>query len=203
MDTASILCIGDSNGEMPEGWPTQLKVQMPKAHITNTCISGNTIGFFSDGTDRLNTLKNLNDYIATFKKQQQKEQPDYIVIQLGTNDTKEVFKDVQDSVVINMATLITQLQSKLPNARILVLSPPPFGDKFSEGATPIFLNSKPRMEILYRKLKDYCATQKITFIDTHKDLLLDMNAYFFDGIHFTKKGATLVAKAITHVIYHK
>ena len=54
--------------------------------------AGRTIGFDNNGKERLNGLKNINSYLD--QAQVEKKKYDYIILCLGTNDTKRIFEAI-------------------------------------------------------------------------------------------------------------
>jgi lysophospholipase L1-like esterase len=196
MDTTSVFCIGDSNGEIETGWPKQLQFEWPSAKIINICKSGNTIGFDNLGEPGLNELKSVDAHIAKCKNDLNSRAPNIILIQLGTNDTKVAFIERQREIPQNLKLLVAKLRANFPSAIIAVLSPPPIGFKLTEGAFPKFDGSQKRVADLQPEYKKTCIDLKIDFINTYDDLKKNMDGYFFDSIHFTNKGSSLVARLI-------
>ncbi|MDF9798261.1 pimeloyl-ACP methyl ester carboxylesterase [Catalinimonas alkaloidigena] len=127
----NILTIGDSNGATESGWPEQMKKLLPYARVINTSVSGNTIGFDNLGRENLNTLKNIEAYLQHATDSLAEEKLDYIILGLGTNDTKKVFADRQDEVIKNMESLVQKIKAfpafKNHTPNILILTPPPYG----------------------------------------------------------------------------
>ena len=73
---------------------------MPESSIVNLSESGRTIGFDNNGRERLNALKNIDSYLD--KAQVEKKRYDYIIVCLGTNDSKKMFDSRQEEVSENL-----------------------------------------------------------------------------------------------------
>ena len=103
-----ILAIGDSNGASDHGWVVQLQKFLPEDSIVNYSIPGNTIGFDNLEQERLNTLKNIDQFLLNTPGS---IAFDKVVILLGTNDCKAVFQKRQHEVKENMQLLIKRLHA--------------------------------------------------------------------------------------------
>lgn len=204
LNPLNILTIGDSNGASEYGWPQQLKKLMPYATIINHSVPGNTIGFNNLDQSKLNTLSSITTYIdETYKILVPDRQLDIIVIGLGTNDAKKIFKDRQNEVPVNMELLVQKIRSyikqhnkKLPV--ICILSSPPMDEnkidtiKYGGGDQRIRYNNR-----LFKKIAE---ANKIKFIDTYPVLQEGLNDKTSDGIHLTKKAQFEIASVIVQHI---
>ena len=197
----NILTIGDSNGAGPDGWPEQLKKLLPYSTIINKSISGNTIGFDNLGQANLNTLKNIDRYLEeAFKQLGINKQIDFVFINLGTNDTKVIFKEQQKEVPENMSLLIQKIKTylksnnrKLPE--ICIVTPSPMDEekinkeKYGGGDEQIRKNN-----ILFRKV---AGRNNIGFLNTYSQLKKDFAQKTSDGVHLDPKTqfqlATIIA----------
>ncbi|MEK6482539.1 GDSL-type esterase/lipase family protein [Catalinimonas sp. 4WD22] len=195
----NILTIGDSNGAVEGGWPEQLKKLLPYSTIINTSISGNTIGFDNLDQKRLNSLKNIEDYLQTAVDSLANQNLDYIILGLGTNDTKQVFANRQDEVAENMGSLIQKIQSyqAFPNdhtPKILILTPPPMDEskinkeKYGGGNKRIRKNNKKFMKLA----KEYDCI----WVDSYALLEDDFSSSTTDGDHLNEKAQFRLAKQI-------
>jgi lysophospholipase L1-like esterase len=183
----NIFTIGDSNGAGPEGWPEQLKKLTPYSTIVNKSISGNTIGFDNNGQSGLNTLKNIDNYLAeAYTQLGPDHQIDYIFINLGTNDTKTIFKDQQKEVAFNMSLLVEKIKQYIgKNNNILpticIVTPSPMDEKkldkvkYGGGDERIQKNN-----ILFKKVAN---ENHIDFLDTYVTLKKDFEQKTLDGVH--------------------
>lgn len=191
-----ILAIGDSNGALPDGWVNQLRKIMPADSIYNTSISGNTIGFNNQGRKSLNTLANITGYMD--KAYSQMGKIDIVVIMLGTNDCKAVFKDSLSFVPGNMNMLISKIRlsgrQHKNNPLIFIVSPPPFGpdeligEKYSGGME--------RVTRLNDNLKKIADNMDTGFIDTFHILLPVFKNLTSDGVHLNADGQMIIARVM-------
>ena len=203
----NLLTIGDSNGTFDYSWPQQLKQLLPNATIVNKSISGNTIGF--DNLDRaeLNTLKNINRYLEeAFKEIGPQNSFDYILINLGTNDTKRVFISQQKEVPRNMSLLIQLIKQFIhdhqkQNPKICIISPSPMDElkvdvkKYGGGDLRIQKNNK--------QFKNVATSNKVGFIDTYTALKNGFSEKTTDGVHLNEKAQLQLATQIVNYIDKK
>jgi lysophospholipase L1-like esterase len=195
-NSLNILTIGDSNGAIPEGWVTQLKKVRLNDTIFNISISGNTIGFYNNGRKSLNTLANIDEYMD--KAYARLGKIDIIIMMIGTNDCKSVFKDSLSVVPGNMKKLIDEIElaARIHKGKplIFIVSPPPFGpdelvgEKYSGGLK--------RVTQLNDKLAEIAKDEKIQFIDTFHILLPVFNTLTADGVHLNPDGQMMIARII-------
>ncbi len=61
-----------------------------------------------DGRERLNALKNIDSYLD--KAQVEKKRYDYIIVCLGTNDSKKMFDSRQGEVSENLKALLAKIK---------------------------------------------------------------------------------------------
>lgn len=193
-----IWTIGDSNGAIRHGWPTQLQVLLPNASILNNSESGRTIGFDNLGRASLNALANLGSYIAQAEAQIGSQPFDYVVLCLGTNDTKAVFKDQQAEVPQNFGKMLDQLLSskvfETGTTKLIVLPPPPMR---AENMEEKYAGSSARIARLVPRLKAEAKKRKVTFVNIHKPLNKGLFAqYAADGVHMAAPGQLIVAEMI-------
>jgi lysophospholipase L1-like esterase/pimeloyl-ACP methyl ester carboxylesterase len=201
-----VLCIGDSNGENKDGWVRQLSFEWPHAQLINKCKSGNTIGFDNNGSTNLNELKNIDRHLAEAATQTNGAAIEYVVVALGTNDTKVDFANRQPEVATNMERLLLAIKnSPLPafkKARIVVLSPPPIAteDSLSQATAQKYAGAKARMEALQTQLTAVARKHNALFINTNALLQKSWPTYSYDGIHLTAAGARVVARCLGSIL---
>lgn len=196
-----ILTIGDSNGAAAEGWPEQLKKLFPSALIINKSISGNTIGFDNLQRESLNTVKNISSYLD--EAYHQTGELDFILICVGTNDTKRIFVDQQKEVPENLSNIFTQIKlyiseknKKLPH--VCYITPPPMDEtkidkeKYGGGDERIEKNNKE-----FRKV---AGKHKVDFLDTYKNLKKGFNYKTTDGVHLNAEAQMETASIIADYI---
>lgn len=201
----NIFTIGDSNGAFDYGWPQQLKKLLPYATIINKSVAGNTIGFDNLDRDELNTLKNIDRYLVEAYDQLQKGQTlDYILIGLGTNDTKTVFKNRQKEVNNNMQTLLNKIKGwhkdhSMKNPEILIITPSPIDeqkinkDKYGGGSRRVVSNNK-----IFQKL---AINNSVHFLNTWPALNNNFQDKTTDGIHLNANAQFELASLIQHKLH--
>lgn len=195
-NSLNILAIGDSNGALPEGWVTQLKKLRSNDSIFNISVSGNTIGFYNNGRKSLNTLANIGAYMN--KAYAKLGKIDIVIMMIGTNDCKSVFRDSLSVIPGNMKKLIDEIKLNVRIHKgkplIFIVSPPPFGpdeligEKYAGG-----LN---RVRQLNETLAALAADENIQFIDSFHILLPVFNTLSADGVHLIPDGQMMIARII-------
>jgi lysophospholipase L1-like esterase len=188
-----ILTIGDSNGAMADGWVTQLKKIRPDDTILNISVSGNTIGYNNLGRSSLNTLANIGNYME--KAYEKLGRIDIIIIMLGTNDCKAVFKDSLSFVPGNMRKLITGIKNKAKlhkdKPAIFIVSPPPFGT--DDMLTEKYTGGLERVKWLNEELPKVTAEEKVRYINSFRILLPVFRNLTTDGVHLNSDGQSIIA----------
>lgn len=191
-----ILTVGDSNGAFTYGWPNQLKKLMPFSSIINISIPGNTVGFDNNRTSTLNTLKNIENYLDSAYNEH--TNLDYIIIGLGTNDVKSIFKKEQKEVYKNFKRLIDKIKNyhklhhkNLP--QILYTTPPPIEENKMMGDK--YLGSNTRIIRINKKLKKMLQSDNVYVIDTYEGFSKVSNLTT-DGVHLTPEAQFLSAISI-------
>jgi lysophospholipase L1-like esterase len=191
-----ILAIGDSNGALKDGWINQLKKIRPNDTIYNISISGNTIGYNNLGRSSLNTLDNIGSYMD--KAYRKLEHIDQIIIMLGTNDCKAVFKDSLSYVPENMRKLIIDIKTKTSqhkeNPVIFIVSPPPFGSDEMLGEK--YTGGLERVTQLNEQLEKIAKEENVMFVDSFHILLPVFKNVTIDGVHLNPDGQMMIALII-------
>ncbi|MBE0651773.1 MAG: prolyl oligopeptidase family serine peptidase [Bacteroidales bacterium] len=202
----NILTIGDSNGAFKFGWPKQLMKLLPYSTIINKSIPGNTIGFDNLERPELNTLRNIDKYLAeTYNKLPNGQQLDYIFIGLGSNDTKAVFKNEQKEVPKKMAKLLVDIKSWLKinhkqMPQICIITPPPT-DKHKY-YVPKYGGSNARIQKNNIKFKKVAEKSHVGFINTYSILDNSISTGTIDGIHLKPQLQFEEAKILVDYINH-
>jgi lysophospholipase L1-like esterase len=195
-NSLNILTIGDSNGALPEGWVTQLRKIRTNDTIFNISVSGNTIGFYNNGRKSLNTLVNIGAYMDEAYARLGKI--DMVIMMIGTNDCKSVFKDSLSLVPGNMKKLIEgiRLNARLHKGKplIFIVSPPPFGPDQLVGEK--YAGGLERVRQLNEILASMATVEKIHFIDSFHILLPVFNSLSADGVHLNPDGQMMIARII-------
>lgn len=189
------LVIGDSHGAAKDGWVYHLAKLRTNDNFCNLSISGNTIGFKNLGRDTLNTLYNIQSYIKRGKNELGRI--DKILIMLGTNDCKSIFKDSLSFSVSSFESILNTIQYEfdgLKHPDIIFITPPTFNnecklsDKYSGG--------NKRLRILIPKLLEIAKNKKIKQIDLNKILGKKARHNIIDGVHYNSEGYKHIAKII-------
>jgi lysophospholipase L1-like esterase len=191
-----ILALGDSNGELPDGWVNQLKKIRPNDSIYNISISGNTIGFNNQGYRTLNTLANIDSHME--KAYGNLGNINEIIIMLGTNDCKSVFKDSLSIVPENMRKIIMRIRlyAKLHKdiPYIYIVSPPPFGP--DEKLVEKYRGGGERVSWLNEQLRKIAKEENVDYINTFQILLPVIQYLSDDGVHLNAEGQMMIALII-------
>ena len=203
----NILTIGDSNGTFAYSWPVQIKNLLPDATVINKSISGNTIGFDNNDQVKLNTLKNIDRYLEeAFKELGPGNKFDFVVMVLGTNDTKKVFENRQNEVPENMTLLIHKIKDYITShnmalPKICIITPSPMDedkiDKIKYGG------GDGRIQKNNIEFKRIAKENKIDFLDTYSVLKPGFSEMTLDGIHLNEKAQLQVATDIVKYIKSK
>lgn len=194
-----ILTIGDSNGQLEGGWVDQLQKRLPDAKIVNISQSGRTIGFDNGGKEELNALKNIDNYLAEGRKSDQIAY-DFIIVCLGTNDTKYEFRDRQQEVLENFSTLLNKIRKHrivTKKTRLLCVSPPPIREKDIENK---YVGGNERLAKLVPQLKAKAIALGFEFVDVYHPLLGVSDYYAKDGVHMAAAGQAIVANSIVSTL---
>ncbi len=203
-DQLTILTIGDSNGSFPYSWTQQLKALMPSSTFVNHSIGGNTIGFDNNGREILNTLKNINHYLdETYSELCDGNELDYIVINLGTNDTKVVFADRQKEVYANFEQLIEMIRTYLDEHGkrepvICWVSPSPMDE--SKANVEKYGGGDQRIQKNNRKFAKLAKSNDIYFLNTYSVLKPGFESKTEDGVHLLEPAQLELATEIARWI---
>jgi len=191
-----ILTLGDSNGALPFGWVNQLREIRVNDSIFNISISGNTIGFNNGGRSSLNTLSNIESHMD--KGYSSLGKIDRIIIMLGTNDCKAVFRDSLSVVPGNMKKIIKQIKqiarSHNDKPVIYIVSPPPFGP--DEMLEEKYKGGMERVSWLNEQLKVAAVEESVHFINTCQILSPVYRQLTTDGVHLNENGQRMIALII-------
>lgn len=199
-DSKKIIAIGDSNGAFDYGWVAQLQKLLPNDVIYNTSVPGNTIGFDNLGQAKLNTLKNLDGYLSNALDSL--KEVDYVVIMLGTNDSKNVFRDQKDEVLANMHALIVQIRSFLAKTNneptIVIVAPPPYGD--DSILIKKYKGGNERVKVLANEYEKLAKENGCEFVDAYHVLEDTFMNYSKDGVHLNEDGQKIIAQKISQKV---
>ncbi len=189
----TILTIGDSNGAKHEGWVDQLKKIRFNDHIINTCKGGNTVGFDNQGEEK-NTLKNIQTLLS--ENDPYKVRIDKIIIILGTNDCKAIFRENTEQIPANYRKLINDIKTFYGQStpEIYAVTPPPFGN--DSLLSEKYKGMGDCIQYLKDQIKIIAKEEDIKFIDVQDSLGNVFDFLSEDGIHLVPEGQFLIAKII-------
>jgi len=195
-NSLNILTLGDSNGALPFGWVYQLKQIRTNDTIFNISISGNTIGFNNNGRSSLNSLSNIGSHMD--KAYARLGKIDRIIIMLGTNDCKSVYRDSLPVVPGNMRSMIIEIKkiARLHKNKpvIYIVSPPPFGPDELVGEK--YAGGMDRVSLLNEQLKLIAKEESAIFINTCQILAPVFQQLTPDGVHLNADGQRMIALII-------
>lgn len=198
----NILTIGDSNGQKKDGWAVQLRKMLPESTIINNSEAGRTIGFDNNGKERLNGLKNIDSYLD--QAQIEKKKYDYIILCLGTNDTKRMFEARQSEVILNFEKLLNKIKKhtlyKGSDTKLIFVTPPPLRER---NISSKFKDSSQRLNNLIPELVSMASQEGFSVVDVYHPLLGVLDYYAGDGIHMAGAGQEIVASNIICAIMDK
>jgi len=181
----NIFTLGDSNGTFPYSWPQQLQLALPHAQVFNISKSGRTIGFVNLGDSSLNELLVIDENLKKAAAFIKDSSFDYIVIELGTNDAKNVFADRQKEVPANLEKLINKIKgsphASISRAKIIIISPPPYGAKAE--AVAKYIGGGERVKKMNKSFKRIAKHNGCLFVSGYKTPGLDINSMSADGLH--------------------
>ena len=190
----NIFTLGDSNGTFPQSWPKQLELALPRAHVFNLSKSGRTIGFVNNGDSTLNSLLVLDENLRKAAEFTQDRPFDFVVLELGTNDAKAVFADQQKAVPANLETLINKIKTcpypAIARARIILISPPPYGTKAE--ALPKYQGGNERVRHMAKTFKKVAHRTHSRFVNGYQTPGLDINTMTADGLHLDATASRLL-----------
>ncbi len=200
----NILTIGDSNGQIKDGWVDQLRKMLPGSYIHNNSQSGRTIGFDNLGRRELNALSNTGKYLDEAMKEAGKRKFDYIIVCLGTNDTKAEFSGRQDEVVSNFGKLLETIRKhplyKRDRPKLIYVTPPPVR---KENVEAKYIGCSDRIESLLPSFKEIAGASGFEFIDAFHPLHGILENYAADGVHMSGPGQEIIAGMIVECMLIK
>ena len=181
----NILTLGDSNGTFPYSWPQQLRMALPNAQLINLSKSGRTIGFVNLGDSSLNSILVIDENLKKAAQFIKDDMFDFIIIELGTNDAKNVFADRQKEVPANLEHLIKKIKEtnfpSIAKAKIVIISPPPYGIKAETQAK--YAGGGERVRKMNKSFKKVAKRNDCFFVSGYETPGLDIDAMTTDGLH--------------------
>ncbi|MEM7625477.1 MAG: GDSL-type esterase/lipase family protein [Planctomycetota bacterium] len=201
--TQTLMVLGDSNGASENGWVVALRGMLTSDTIINRSRSGNTVGFDNLGHERLNQLKQLDQDLliaGAAAADSPAGRIDAVLINLGTNDCKDVFKGRGDKVVANLRRLVSRLQDHFSRTQhdaapeILIVSPPPYGP--DEKLKAKYHGGARRVASLVPRYAEVARQSGARFVDIHTPLAEDFDRLAPDGVHMAREGQRLIARLV-------
>lgn len=197
-----ILAIGDSNGNLNDGWPSALQNKLKEDLVLNNSEGGRTIGFDNCGKPEWNALRNIDSYLSRALKNSNQKSIDEVIILLGTNDSKACFDDRKDEVTPNLIRLITKIRD-FDNAgnispHITIVTPPPYGPD-SEVPTKA-LGGDERVRLLIPQFRNVALKYGCGYVNIYDLIKSVFHTVAYDHVHLTRKGHMMVAEAIAEVL---
>lgn len=124
--------------------------------------------------------------------------PAILFLMIGIND---IYQGVApDSVVKNIAKILSQIHDNTPQTIIYCQSILPV----NEQRLLSFENINSKIYKVNNSIRDFCKTNKISFIDIHPDFLNHQGQmeekYTYDGVHLTELGYAHWAELINDYI---
>lgn len=198
-ENMTVLIIGDSNGHGADSWPEQLRTFLPWSTIINASVPGNTIGFDNLDRPELNTLKNVDKYIEEAKEAAgESRTPDIIMIALGTNDAKDIFRNRQKEISGNLSLLLDKIEAALPESKIFILTPPPVDEL--KDPTGKYAGSSQRVKKLVSDFTRTSGTKGIEVIDLFGFLEERFATKTDDGVHLNRQTQFDVALHLSEIL---
>ncbi len=197
-----ILTLGDSNGVMNGGWPTQLEAELTGDRILNNSEGGRTIGFDNCGLPEWNALRNIRTYLEWGLNRSGNQAIDEVIILLGTNDSKACFDDQKDEVAPNLIKLIEKIHdfdnAGNPPPYITIVTPPPYAP--DSLTVKDALGGDFRVRLLLSQFLDVAIRYHCAYVNIYPLIKSRFQDLVEDHVHLTREGHSIVAKAIAEVL---
>jgi lysophospholipase L1-like esterase len=196
----TILTLGDSNGEMQEGWINQLKTLRFNDLIVNQSISGNTNSFDNLNSEKINSLKYMHCSFSNALSISGKI--DIIILYLSTNDCKTLFKDHKNELPEYLDSLLAIIKefpyanSNIPE--VYVVSLPPMGPDLVPDIE--YIGGPKQLLALNKQIQKISLKRNCHFVDIYNPLSSVFPFVSNDGVHLTSNGQYLIAGIINRAI---
>jgi acyl-CoA thioesterase-1 len=174
-----VACIGDSITELPY-YPDDLQ----------TLLGSNyTVGNFGAGgsTVLLDTDKPYMDQVEFVKAKN--FLPDIVIIMLGTNDARTDHYKSIENFVSDYMKLINEIQALESNPKNFLVKPPPLFDNEYE------MKNENLLEGIIPRIEQIADEEGLLIIDVYA-ALENHPEYFWDGVHPSSEGATVIANEV-------
>lgn len=208
---SKLLLLGDSLTQLSfEGWGSDLaNMFQRRADVLNRGMSGyNTRWYIRYAEDNGVWDEAGNIMLVT--------------IFFGANDAALLERDPAKHVPLtefktNVETIVDKAKSAYPDAKILVIAPPPVHreqrlkfqkDRYGEKATGIPERTSEHTGKYAAVCREVAETKKVPCLDLFTDMRNaegnsdedDIGRFFWDGLHFSKTGQKFVYNALTKAI---
>ncbi|WP_221391953.1 GDSL-type esterase/lipase family protein [Dyadobacter sp. NIV53] len=199
----NIFTLGDSNGTYPHSWPQQLASAIPGAQVFNISKSGRTIGFLNLGDSTLNSLFVIDQNLKKAAEFTGERPYDFVILELGTNDAKNVFAALQHEVSLNLEKLVTKIKNSpypvISKAKIIIISPPPYGSKAL--GTDKYAGGDDRVKQMSTEFEKVAHRNGCIFINGYKTIGHHIETMTTDGLHLDSAGSRALIEPILNIIY--
>ena len=189
MAAQRIACIGNSvtfgHGLQPnQTYPHNLQELVGADHqVINYGVSGSTLLKKGD-----KPYWNEPQYAESLRWN-----PNIVIIELGTNDSKEQNWQYNDEFINDYVALIRSYQQLGSSPKVYICAPPPTASNAFD-IVPELVNNTIRTRIA-----TVASLTQMPVIDLYT-LLLNQESLFQDGIHPTAAGASMLANEVYRVI---
>ena len=205
MAVQRILCFGDSNtwgydpatgSRFPGRWPRVLAELLGDGYeIVEEGQNGRTIAL--EDPWEWGTKRGLDYCLPMIESH---KPLDIIIIMLGSNDLKRKFGLPAPDIAGSLMTMIEKMSAHLkfynqtPDTKILIIAPPPLGDRVNEtDFAPFFNEYSVEQSKLLAKWYEFVAQRcGCEFLDAAKYV----RASDIDCLHMTEEGHRSLAKAV-------
>jgi len=149
----------------------------------------------------LNALSNINDYLDDAQKRTGTRKYDFIIVCLGTNDTKSVYAERQNEVVANFGELLKRIKEhplcRESAPRLIYVTPPPIR---TQNIEPKYQGGNERIAQLIPQFTVIATQMNFEVIDVYHPLLGILDYYSPDGVHMAGSGQEIIALRIIEAI---
>ena len=128
---------------------------------------------------------------------------DLVVVMLGTNDVKLIFKRSPFEIAFGMSKLLGQIFASTggvgtvyPAPKTLLIAPPPLGEMRHPWFKSLFLQGQEKTRELAIHYKALASFSKVDFLSAGDFMTTDG----IDGIHFTEQNNATLANAVAEKV---
>ena len=195
----TFLTLGDANATAKLGWANQLSMIFPYAVLENRSMPDKFLGVSNDS---LNSLHTIEAVLLSVK-----DNPDYIVIGLGTNDAKKQYASQGSEFGKNMRLLISRIRNsdlyRRSAPKLIILACPPVNERIADPAA--YSGANKRLAGFNRELLKIAREEETFYINTSALItasgrLTDDGYTASDGVTLTPRATRIVVEAIARAI---